>query len=70
MKVFLVLALLIGLAVLASVVRRKQIEQHKSNLLKGGLMPRAPKDVHQAAMKELGEQFPHRRLPPRNLYDP
>jgi hypothetical protein len=50
--------------------KRKAIEEHKRNLLKGGLIPRAPKEIHEASLRELGQKYPNKKLPHARYFDP
>lgn len=47
---------------------RKDVETHKGNLIKGGLIPQAPKPVHERALFELGREKPNLKLPRAKRY--
>jgi len=50
-------------------MRRQRIDDHKENLLKGGLMPRESKEIHREALSELGVEHPNKKLPRPQYYD-
>ena len=45
-----------------------KVKRHKANLLKGGVMPRVEKSVHQAALSEIAREKPNIKLPRRDTY--
>jgi len=48
---------------------RNEVEEHKTALLKGGLVKRRSSKVHKTAMSELGQEHPNRKLPHREYFD-
>lgn len=67
----LAIALLIGAIAIKANSEQKfntMVDEHVKNLLKGGLIPRAGKEVHLAAMKKIGTENPHIKLPRREYY--
>ncbi|GGL79971.1 hypothetical protein [Wenxinia marina] len=62
----LIIVLLIGAAQQA---REEAIKAHMDNLLKGGLIPRVSKDVHNEALKRIGKARPNVRLPRRQYFN-
>ena len=72
---FLIICL-IWIILYAFIVIRKEknklahIEEHKANLLRGGVIPRAPKDVHNAALAKIAKEHVGKQLPRVKFYDP
>ena len=50
--------------------KRAHIEEHKANLLRGGVIPRAPEEVHNAALAQIAKEHLGKQLPRRQFYDP
>jgi hypothetical protein len=46
------------------------VERHVENLLKGGLIPKAPRMIHEEALRRLGERHPGIKLPKARYYEP
>lgn len=44
------------------------VESHAENLLKGGLIPKAPRMIHEEALRRLGERNPSIKLPKARYY--
>lgn len=42
---------------------KADVKQHRENLRKGGLIPKAPVKVHDEALKEIFEETPNVQLP-------
>ena len=49
--------------------RRSEIDAHKEDLLKGGLIVRVDKDIHREDLSELGREHPNKKLPRVHYYD-
>lgn len=58
-----------ALMIWASQQREKDVNAHMQNLKKGGLIPRAPQDIHREALKRIGKASLGMKLPKREYYD-
>jgi tRNA(His) 5'-end guanylyltransferase len=50
-------------------LHNREVEAHKNELLKGGLVQRRSQRVHKDAMSRLGREYPNRHLPRRQYFD-
>tara|TARA_B110000211_G_C13942640_1_gene492421 strand:- start:609 stop:890 length:282 start_codon:yes stop_codon:yes gene_type:complete len=64
-----VLGILVIIGVIAAGFRGNAVAEHKKNLLKGGLIPKASSYVHQKALREIAAEKPNVQLPRRQYYD-
>lgn len=46
------------------------VERHAENLLKGCLIPRAPRMIHEEAFRRLSERYPGTKLPNARYFEP
>ena len=47
----------------------KKVEEHKKNLIKGGIIPRQDRDVHNEALRQLSKEHPGLQLPKSRYFD-
>lgn len=45
------------------------VERHAENLLRGGLIPKAPRLIHEEALRRLGEKHPGVELPKARYFE-
>jgi TRAP-type C4-dicarboxylate transport system permease small subunit len=66
-----VFAMILALAALirGAIAFDREVQKHKENLKKGGLVQRVPKHIHEKALSELGHEKPNSKLPRSKFYD-
>lgn len=51
------------------IINSKKVEEHKNNLLKGGIIPRQNRNVHNESLRQLSKEHPGLQLPKSRYFD-